>query len=435
LLNLNSTKMKNTRTSEQELPPAPVVLGTIGMVLGVANFVNGTVRGELTKDTLKEIKSRLDKIEQDIQVLVQLTQLVIAEIHWSSAQYEISEALVNIDFQEKRMNDFQKDSFESADAWAKEVLDEGRGLARDLFILNRAMLGDGINNPPIMEVYIDKLRNSSILQSVNYDARTYFQRLIDAQVKGMIVLAEAFVYQNNIPAAEIEPRVTEFIKEYDKWIRHQKFNAEFWISEQNANPWYYNTKWGENVPQNYFLAPYVQTEDIVPDFDRQIITSITFVQHNYGKVALKVDLGIFQADGRISPAGDKEMSPDGQQYFPVEDNPYVDSNVIELPRDYVCTGIGIYKKMNRMALKLRGAYVARGVENGNNILILNPATNEWFDKTANDGNYFEVDPEYNYVNANPVSPKPVSYITGAALFQFGNRIGIKVKTMYMNPIV
>jgi hypothetical protein len=114
--------------------------------------------------------------------------------------------------------------------------------------------------------------------------------------------------------------------------------------------------------------------------------------------------------------------------FPMEGNNRVDKARVELPPGHVCTGAGFRQKGDRISLQLRGTKLD---DSGN--LIESSAT--WFtnDRMGNneglgDGpDFYTIQGGLSYVHLEAVEPNPQTVITGAQLFDWGNRMAIRVK--------
>ena len=115
--------------------------------------------------------------------------------------------------------------------------------------------------------------------------------------------------------------------------------------------------------------------------------------------------------------------------FPMDGNNRVDKARVELPAGYVCTGAGFRQKSDRIALHLRGTKLDAS---GN----LNEASASWFSNDtfgSNEGlgdgpDFYTIQGSFSYAHLERVEPDPRTVITGAQLFDWGNRMAIRVKT-------
>ena len=72
---------------------AAFIIGIISLIVGIGNFVNGTVRGEITKQKLKEMQEKLDSLLKGQTEIVGLLQIIFQEIKWSEVLIQMSDAV------------------------------------------------------------------------------------------------------------------------------------------------------------------------------------------------------------------------------------------------------------------------------------------------------------------------------------------------------
>jgi hypothetical protein len=116
----------------------------------------------------------------------------------------------------------------------------------------------------------------------------------------------------------------------------------------------------------------------------------------------------------------------GDNYFTITDDiSYVDTNDVIAPVGCVVVGAALYRKGNRIAIKIK---VAEPQPNH----AVSQRSARWYENTAWGNNYFTLDEGNNYVDARRVDPSQVNLpdgnyaIVGLRLFQLGNRIAIGV---------
>ena len=114
----------------------------------------------------------------------------------------------------------------------------------------------------------------------------------------------------------------------------------------------------------------------------------------------------------------------GASYFDVEDAPYVDRNYNTFALDRVMTGVCLYKKQNRISIKLQSALInpqTKLIDNLSKTWSNNPGWGE------DPKDFFDTRDGIHYLNTSGCTPTPESFLTGAALRQYGNQIALQVR--------
>ena len=119
----------------------------------------------------------------------------------------------------------------------------------------------------------------------------------------------------------------------------------------------------------------------------------------------------------------------GEDYFEwYADDHYADTNAVVADDDKVVVGLQLYKKGNRIALKI--AQAVTEFSKLDEIVMFSGS--EWKENQDWNGNYFNLK-DAGYVDAN-VNTIPVNTVVkGAALYQKGNRLGIKLFWTLIDP--
>src|SRR6266446_875256 len=398
---------------------AAFIVGLISLIVGIANFVNGTVRGEINKEKLKEMQEKLDSLLKGQTEIVGLLQIIFQEIKWSEILIQMSDAVNNINYQYESMLTLAEGDNTGAMAWANAVLAENNGLTKDLFVINDVVMGQTIFNPALMQIFAQRVTASSSTQSKYYDAVTFFRDVLLIEGKGLCALANAYTYMNN----QWDPKDLT-----TKWKAVLDTQASY--SKQFLDPldqFYANPAWGNG----YFALSgdnhYVDTnENVAKEGESNVVVGLAlYLKGN--RLGLKVLHATIDAQGLVDQSSSQwRDSPGwGQAYFDVNPNHYVDTNVTVVPAGNITTGAQLYQKGNRVALKIQSAPYDPKTGKADS------SKKQWSESPGwlND-NYYDFNAAGKYVNDWPVQPSPLSFVTGVALFKFGNRMALKQNTVY-----
>lgn len=131
----------------------------------------------------------------------------------------------------------------------------------------------------------------------------------------------------------------------------------------------------------------------------------------------------------IDPLNQWYASPVWGAYYDLakEDAHYVDTNPNLAPSGQVVTGLQLYPKGNRMGLKILAAPLnAYGT-------VVESACH-WQDSPGWGGNYFDLNAKDNgYVDTDQTMIPDGYVVTGAQLYQKGNRLAIRLQATSFNP--
>ena len=404
------------------VPPiviAAFIVGLISLLVGIANFVNGTVRGEITKEKLKEMQEKLDSLLKGQTEIVGLLQIIFQEIKWSEILIQMSDAVNDINFQYDAMLALAEGDNTGATAWANAVLAESNGLTKDLFVINDVVMGQTIFNPALMQIFAQKVAASSSTQSKYYDAVTFFRDVLLIEGKGMCALANAYTYMNS----QWDPK--DFTA---KWKAVLDTQASY--SKQFLDPldqFYSNPAWGNGYFTLVGDNHYVDTnENVAKEGESNVVVGLAlYLKGN--RLGLKVLHATIDAQGLVDQSSSQwRDSPGwGSAYFDVNPNHYVDTNVTVVPAGNITTGAQLYLKGNRVAIRLQS--VPYDPKTGK----ADFSKKQWTDSPGfGDKDYYDLNAAGRHVNNWPVQPSPLSFVTAVALFQFGNRMALKQNTVY-----
>lgn len=329
------------------LPIIMLVLSIIGIATGAANFVNGTVRGDINKEKLKEMEEKLDSLLKGQVEIVGLLQIIFQEIKWSEILIQMSDAVNNINFQYAAMLAITNGDNTGAMAWANAVLDESNGLTKDLFVINDVVMGQTIFNPPLMQMFVQRLLAGSTTQSNYYDAITFFRDVLLIEGKGICALANAYTYKNSGWNDE------EFST---KWKNILETQASY--SKQFIDPldrFYWNPAWGNEWFTLTAPNQFVDTNENVAKESEQCVAVGLALYLKGNRLGLKVLQANIDAQGLVDQSSSKwRDSPGwGNAYFDVNQgqNHWVDTNVTVVPDGNIVTGAQLYLKGNRIAIR------------------------------------------------------------------------------------
>lgn len=397
---------------------AAFIIGIISLIVGIGNFVNGTVRGEITKQKLKEMQEKLDSLLKGQTEIVGLLQIIFQEIKWSEVLIQMSDAVNSINYQYDAMLALEAGDNAGAMAWANAVLAESNGLTKDLFVINDVVMGQSILNAPLMQIFAQRVTAGSSTQSNYYDAVTFFRDILLIEGKALCALANAYTYMNN----QWDPK--DFTTKWKVVLDTQASYSKQFLDP--LNPFYSNPAWGIGWFDLAGDNHYVDTnENIAKEGESNVVVGLAlYLKGN--RLGLKVLHASVDAQGLVDQSSSRwRDSPGwGQAFFDVNLNHYVDTNVTVVPTGNITTGAQLYLKGNRIAIKLQS--VPYDPKTGK----ADFSKKQWTESPGWGNDYFDLDALGKYVNDWPVQPSPLSFVTGVALFKFGNRVALKQNTVY-----
>ncbi|MBL8254843.1 MAG: hypothetical protein JNJ76_14715 [Candidatus Competibacter sp.] len=227
----------------------------------------------------------------------------------------------------------------------------------------------------------------------------------------------------------------DYVKPYgDMFKKQAEYNKQF---INGLDKYYSSPAWGENQPNNFFYihggAHYVDANPNMADFPHIVVGFQLYLK--YDRTALKILQALLDNQGEVdpttatwknAPGGWGDSGPDN--YFDLSPDHYVDTNEVIVPVGHVVTGAQLYKKNNRIAIKL----YSKPYDQDTRQLAPDYRTETEFSDM--NGNYFTIrEKGFNFVNSNMVQPNPLSFVTGAQLYPYGNRIALKQRTAYYKP--
>ena len=422
-VNPDATTELQKKDDEMSVAVAPIVIaafivGIISLIVGISNFVNGTVRGEITKEKLKEMQEKLDSLLKGQTEIVGLLQIIFQEIKWSEVLIQMSDAVNSINYQYDAMLALEKGDNVGATAWANAVLAEGNGLNKDLFVINDVVLGQNVLNSPLMQIFAQKVSAGSSTQSNYYDAVTFFRDILLIEGKALCALANAYTYMDS----EWDPKV--FTAKWKAVMDAQAAYSKQFLDP--LSPFYFNPAWGNGWFDLTKDNHYVDTnENVDKDGESSVVVGLAlYLKGN--RLGLRVLHATIDAQGIVNQSSSawRDSPGWGQAYFDVNQNPYVDTNVTVVPAGNITTGAQLYLKGNRMAIRLQS--VPYDPKTGK----ADFAKKQWSDSPGWGSDYFDMNASGRYVNDWPVQPSPLSFVTGVALFKFGNRVALKQNTVF-----
>lgn len=403
------------------VPPiviAAFIIGIISLIVGISNFVNGTVRGELSKAKLKEMEEKLDTLLKGQTEIVGLLQIIFQEIKWSEVLIQMTDAVNDINYQYDAMLSLVEGDNAGAMAWANAVLAENNGLAKDLFVINDVVMGQSILNAPLMQIFAQKVTASSSTQSKYYDAVTFFRDLLMIEGKGLCVLANAYTYMNS----QWDPK--DFTTKWKAVLDEQASYSKQFLDP--LDPFYFNPAWGNGWFSVDGQNHYVDTNENVGKAGESSIVVGLAMYLKGNRLGLKVLQANIDAQGLVDQSSSiwRDSPGWGDAYFDVVPNHYVDTNVTVVPAGNITCGAQLYLKGNRVAIRLQS--VPYDPKTGN----ADFSKKQWTDSPGWGENYFDLNSTGKYVNNWPVQPSPLSFVTAVALFKFGNRVALKQNTVF-----
>lgn len=417
-----SSELQKKHADMPEAVPAIVIaafiVGIISLIVGISNFVNGTVRGEITKEKLKEMQEKLDSLLKGQTEIVGLLQIIFQEIKWSEVLIQMSDAVNNINYQYDAMLALEKGDNASGMAWANAVLAEGSGLNKDLFVINDVVMGQNILNAPLMQIFAQRVSAGSSTQSSYYEAVTFFRDILLIEGKAMCALANAYTYMNS------QWDQTVFATKWKAIMDAQAAYSKQFLDP--LSPFYFNPAWGNGWFDLTKDNHYVDTnENVASEGESNVVVGLAlYLKGN--RLGLKVLHANIDAQGIVNQSSSawRDSPGWGQAYFDVNQNPYVDTNVTVVPAGNITVGAQLYLKGNRMAIRLQS--VPYDPKTGK----ADFSKKQWSDSPGWGEDYFDLNASGRYVNNWPVQPSPLSFVTGVALFKFGNRLALKQNTVF-----
>lgn len=397
---------------------AAFIIGLISLFVGISNFVNGTVRGEITKEKLKEMLEKLDSLLKGQTEIVGLLQIIFHEIKWSEILIQMSDAVSNINYQYDAMLTLEEGDNAGATAWANAVLAESNGLTKDLFVINDVVMGQTIFNPALMQIFAQRVTASSSTQSQYYDAVTFFRDVLLIEAKGMCALANAYTYMNS----NWDPK--DFTAKWKAVLDTQASYSKQFLDP--LNQFYSNPAWGNGYFALIGGNQFVDTnENVAKEGELNVVVGLAlYLKGN--RLGLKVLHAAIDAQGLVDQTSSQwRDSPGwGEAYFDVKPNHWVDTNVTVVPSGNIATGAQLYLKGNRVAIRLQS--VPYDPKTGK----ADFSRKQWTDSPGWGDNFYDLNAAGYYVNTWPVQPSPLSFVTAVALFQFGNRMALKQNTVF-----
>ncbi len=388
--------------------------GIIGIVLGTANFVNATVRGELTTHKLDEMKEMLQQIQTGVDDIRRNLEVVLSEIQWTQVVVVLSDSISSIEFQYAQMMEIDPEDKSAAKAWLANVNTEN--ILQALFTIHQAMIGEMILLPgAVMQVLTDKLAPltyDKLPQSRKWLAVDYYTEMLAVQGKGYAVIVNAYTAEGK----ETKAVIAEL---------RQRFTTQGEVSAKFIDPLsseYQNIGWGDSYFGWHDHAPYVDTHKVVAD-DGKVVVGLQLYQKNN-----RIGLKIAQATPEFGPVDEKQSSSTwkenpnwGDEYFKLKGE-YVDTNINILPDGSVVTGAALYKKGgNRLAIQLLGTKI-----DPTSGKLTEPG--KWQESPGWGSDYFKGS-DAKYCDTHTVIPSVLSCMSGAAIYQKDNRVAVKIYTV------
>ncbi len=398
-----------------------LIIGGVGIALGLANFVNGTIRSEESKSKLEALKAKLDSLSSGQADIIGRLKIVLIEIKWTEIIIEVSDAINNIEYQYSQIMLFKAGETKTANKWAEGVLSPTNGVGKNLFTINNIMMGKSILSEPIMKTFINKITESTTTQSQYYEAISFFNSVADIETKALVVIANAYAYINN---TDDKSKIKKHLENegLTSIITDQAvYNKPF---VEQLNQWYQSKSWGSNCYSVHGDNHYVDTNKNLAPNDNVITGLSLYLKGN--RMGLKIMYSPINPDGQVSTSQiTTQKSPGwGKNCFNLNDDHYVDTNIVQVDNGYVATGAQLYLKGNRVAIKLQGAPYNTSTYKIDN------SQKKWFESHEWGKNVFSTDGDDHYVHLGSVNPNPTSFTTGAAFFLYGNRIALKINTCF-----
>ena len=326
----------------------------------------------------------------------------------------LSDSVSSIELQYAQMMELDFWDLDATKAWLANL--DTDDILQALSTIYQAMLGQTPLLPgAVMKLLANKLAPltyAQLSQSRKWLAVDCLDEMLALQGKGYTVLVNAYTAEGR----DTDAIIAEM---------RQRFTTQSEVSANFINLLsyeYQNEGWGESYFHWYKDAPYVDTHEVVAD-DDQVVVGLQLYQKG-NRIALK----IAQAKPEFDPMEEKLSSSTWkenpgwgeEEYFKLEDE-YVDTNVNILPDGVVVTGASLYQKGNRMAIRLLGKQI-------------DPNTGKvtgygWQDSPGWDPDYFK-GCDVQYCDTHTVIPSALSCMGGAAIYKKGNRIAVKIYTVY-----
>lgn len=317
--------------------------------------------------------------------------------------------------------------------WSQENLHPSRGMDYHLRLIHNMVVGTSSLGDCLLNKYLEMRSKINMPTQSDYFASINFCRFLDfVQLMGWIVYANAYKYsyKNDNAFPDIEKKYTEG-KE-----KQTKCNKGI-IAK--ANKWYQNNEVGDDCFEfdvdmfsgsNHFvdMHPFIAPEGM-------FISGVKFYRKR-NRVALAA---------RFTPIRDFLPYPTGPasnnwnkedafgqtediHYVNVKDNPFVHLEEIVLSPSHILTGLQFTKFHNRIAIKLQETKINEGK---NGAYHMDEHSRKWVDpRDFNENNYYRIEGANRLINGHAAGLDPKSFITGAALIKFHDRLSIKLMTSF-----
>ncbi|MGH6835450.1 MAG: hypothetical protein ACREC9_07860 [Methylocella sp.] len=434
-------------------PIAAMILAGIGIALGLANFINGTARGEVAKTSAQEIKDELKQLNLDMddvkayigwargelenilageKVIEAGLKEILAAVNWNAVVTEIAEPVERVQFLFEEMTRVASGSDSDRQKWISAVLAEdlaagAGGLRFALSAIHGAIMGNpSLGTQPLLAIFADKIRAQPKSTSTLFLVLSYLRTLVEMQSHGYAALLNALVWNGSTKDQE------DVIAQMKARYSDQK--GTFAEVVKNCSPEYHAplnpvaprfTEWMPYVPS--FVVIEMQAPPgkcivgITLDSCESRLHSRDNVQVNIVSIAVaEIKALLFEEAPQVTWIGNLLFlnEPTVVDWSAVN---LVDLTEMVVPSDCVVTGLGFrVVEANRVSLSIRPAKVTdAGLVQGDWI------SNDKADNVARTSQFTFLDEN------NKVTPTPVWPLSGFAFYD--NNGCLALETLPASP--
>lgn len=405
------------------------IITTIAIALGtmalkeLGNYAIDSVSEEVFGKEEDKYATQLASLQKGQEEIISRITDCIRKVELANIRAQLQGSIEKINNSFDQLTELTDDKG-YADSWSKEVLSPMHGVETSLRNLDRSIQGFNLSESVIL-TYINTLKSEKAhKQSRHYKAIQFFQDLLAIQLKGFVVYTNAYKYREGRDA-EISTIIELFKSAYSEQAAKNKQPIN------NLSQWYQDSNW-ENTPLLHILREgndhYVElSPNCAPD--GRVVVGLQLYQKG-NRIALKIkhttpdaftEVNAGSATWQNSPNSGEQV---GVDYIDINANPYAHTEELAIPDGKVVTGAQLYKFGNRVAIRVQAATLKDDRKNVDN------ASKEWIEPKDFGSTYYEIQGDDHYVHGSEVIPEPLSYITGAGLVKYGNRLAIKIKTSF-----
>ncbi len=406
------------------MEPISVIIGT-AIIAKITGYAVDTVTEQIIGSDVKECKDKLNRLLDQQNEVIDRLALLHTEVEISRAYSSLEPYLEYINNQYDMLMELKPGDVRQADQWSKHVLDRDTGIEPALRIIHRNIVNEA-TVPSVFRLHADKMRLEGCnIQSPYYRLIGIFQYLVMMQLKAYVVYSNAYTCQNGKDAS-----IHEILNTANESYRLQATYCKPILNEMS--PHIQDHRWGED----YFkLLSGTNFVDLHPNCapDNHVVVGAELYEKG-NRVGIKIfhaplDEGLKDVQQNAivqdSPGwGDDE----GQDYVSLNNNPFFEMGDIHVRSGYAVTGIRFYKSpsqsSNVIELRLQIARINElrtEIDNSSKVWDYLPKSEGYYDTQEWEG---------VFVHKNPIMPSTLSFVSGAGLYQHGNRLAIRLLTKF-----